>query len=134
VLETDLKAAVRGFQDRHLDGGIIVLRISILAGHLRSATRRAGSLRPRKSDRSAKLATAGFYYFREGRDFVLAATEMIKKDASVDGRFYVCPAYNELILQQKNIGVHVVPRASYRSLATPADVVAYSEHLRERLE
>ena len=131
ILEADLSAIVRGFQDRRLDGGIVVFedvhpRWSFVKCAADGRVIEAAEKRP-----ISKLATAGFYYFREGRDFVVAATEMIKKDANVNGRFYVCPAYNEMILQQKNIGVHIVSRAAYRSLATPADVAAYSAHLQK---
>lgn len=133
VLDTDLRAAVRSFQERQLDGGIIVFedihpRWSFVKCSPDGRVIEAAEKRP-----ISKLATAGFYYFREGRAFVKAATEMIQKDANVNGRFYVCPVYNEMILRQQDVGVHMVARAAYRSLATPADVAAYSTHLQERL-
>jgi len=80
----------------------------------------------------SRLATAGFYYFARGRDFVDATSEMIKKDAHVNGQFYICPCYNELILRQRRIGVRVIPRSAYRSLAAPGDVHAYEAHLAGR--
>ena len=76
----------------------------------------------------SKLATAGFYYFARGADFVAGATSMIKKDAQVNGLFYICPVYNEMILQQKKIGVHQVPKEAYRTLSTPTDVNSYNSH------
>lgn len=42
-------------------------------------------------------ATVGIYYFAKGRDFVRAAKQMIAKDIRVNGEFYVCPAFNELV-------------------------------------
>jgi len=42
-------------------------------------------------------ATAGVYYFREGKSFVRAAKQMIDKKIKTDKQYFVCPAYNELI-------------------------------------
>jgi len=80
----------------------------------------------------SKLATAGFYYFARGADFVAAAKKMIAKDAHLNGAFYICPVLNELILRQAKIGVHQIPRSNYWSLASPADVQAYASKVLAR--
>jgi hypothetical protein len=54
---------------------------------------------------------------------------MIRKDASVEGAFYVCPAYNEMILQGLDIGIHHVERERYFSLSSMHGVNTYEEHL-----
>jgi hypothetical protein len=77
----------------------------------------------------SRLATAGFYYFARGRSFVRAVQQMILKDAAVEGGFYVCPAYNELLLENARIGIHPIPRSDYFSLATPQGAQAYGEFL-----
>ena len=105
IVDSDLPAVIRDFQERGLDGGIVVFedlhpRWSFVKCDADGLVIEAAEKRP-----ISKLATAGFYYFRRGRDFVMAATEMIKKDAHVNGLFYICPAFNELILQQRRIGV-----------------------------
>ena len=45
-------------------------------------------------------ATAGVYYFRQGKSFVEAANQMIDKKITVDDQYFVCPVYNELILME----------------------------------
>jgi dTDP-glucose pyrophosphorylase len=77
----------------------------------------------------SRNATAGVYYFRRGRDFVDAAQAMIRKDASVNGLFYVCPTFNELVLRQMRVGVVRIPREDYISLATPQNVEHYEQSL-----
>ena len=129
LLETDFVAAIRDFQHRKLDGGILVFedihpRWSFVKCNAEGRVIETAEKRP-----ISKLATAGFYYFRTGQDFVLAATEMIKKDAQVNELFYICPAYNELILRQRVIGVHLILRKAYRTLASPADVHGYAAYL-----
>jgi dTDP-glucose pyrophosphorylase len=131
ILDADLCAILDDFTARQLDGGIVVFedvhpRWSFVKCDEQGRVIETAEKRP-----ISKLATAGFYYFAHGRDFVLAASEMIKKDAQVGGNFFICPSYNELILRQKHIGIHHIPRRAYHSLATPGDVQAYEEHLRE---
>ena len=122
LFEINLPKIVVGFQQQNLDGGIIVFqdihpRWSFVKCDTNGLVIETAEKRP-----ISNLATAGFYYFARGSDFVDATTEMIKKNAQVNGQFYICPAYNELILRQRRIGVHVINKSSYQSLATPSDV------------
>jgi hypothetical protein len=80
----------------------------------------------------SRNATAGIYYFREGRMFVDAAKQMLIKQASVNGGFFVCPSFNELILAQMRVGVERIERAQYISLATPQAVEEYELLLKAR--
>ncbi|MDD6056107.1 MAG: glycosyltransferase family 2 protein [Helicobacter sp.] len=63
----------------------------------------------------SKSAIAGFYYFSSGGDFVKAAQKMIEKDASLEGKFFIAPALNELILDGKSIGNFKVEKDSYHT-------------------
>ncbi len=132
VLEIDQLAVLDDFQRRQLDGGIVVFeaihpRWSFVRCDSNGYVVEAAEKRP-----ISNLATAGFYYFARGRDFVQAAMSMIKKDAHVDGRFYICPAYNEMVLRQARIGVFKIARNAYFSLANPSGVQAYEEYLRHQ--
>jgi dTDP-glucose pyrophosphorylase len=128
LLDVDLAAAVVEFRKHQLDGGILVFedlhpRWSFVKCDEQGFVIETAEKRP-----ISKLATAGFYYFARGSDFVAGGTRMIKKDAQVNGLFYICPVYNELILEQKKIGVHLILKESYRTLSTPADVNSYNGH------
>lgn len=129
VIDCDLVSIVQDFKGRELDGGIVVFgdlhpRWSFIKCDDSGLVVEAAEKRP-----ISKLATAGFYYYARGSDFVVAATEMIKKGANVDGGFYICPTYNQLILRQRKIGIYEIPRYKYHSLATPADVLTYNQNL-----
>jgi dTDP-glucose pyrophosphorylase len=130
IVDADLAAVVSEFQRRDLDGGIIVFRSAHPRwSHVRCNAEgfvvEAAEKRP-----ISDLATVGLYYFRRGRDFVRAAKESIRKDAHVNNAFFVCPCYNELVLDQKKIGIHEIPTVAYHSLATPEGLQAYGEFLR----
>ena len=70
-------------------------------------------------------ATVGVYFFQRGSDFVDAATEMILRDARFRGEFYIAPAYNELILQGRAVGIHEIEERQMRGLGTPEDLEAF---------
>ncbi len=132
VLDADIPAIIDDFQQRGLDGGIVVFRSAHPRwSHVRCDAEghvvEAAEKRP-----ISDLATTGHYFFREGRDFVRAAKEAIRKDAHVNNAFFVCPCYNELVLAQKRIGVHTIPTEHYHSLATPEGVEMYAELLQGR--
>lgn len=78
----------------------------------------------------SKHATAGFYYFKKGSDFIESAINMIAKDASVNGLFYLCPVYNEMILKQKKIGIYSIDRNDYFLLKTQSGIDAYKQYLK----
>ncbi|QDK45342.1 nucleotidyltransferase [Bdellovibrio sp. ZAP7] len=76
----------------------------------------------------SRNATAGVYYFKKGKDFVAGASAMIKKDAHVNGNYYVCPVFNELILEQRKLGTFKIDRNQYHSLATVEGARAYDTY------
>ncbi len=51
----------------------------------------------------SRNASAGFYWLRNAGEFFMALKSMLLKGSQVKGRYYVAPALNELILQQKVI-------------------------------
>ena len=128
LLGVDFAASVLDFRKRQLDGGILVFedlhpRWSFVKCDDNGFVIEAAEKRP-----ISKLATAGFYYFARGTEFVAGATSMMRKDAHVNGLFYICPVYNELILNQKKIGVQQLPKDAYRTLSTPADINSYNTY------
>ncbi len=70
-------------------------------------------------------ASAGIYYFRHGGDFVVAAENMIKKDIRSNNEFFICPVYNELILQDKKVKIFEVATEKMFGWATPEDLESF---------
>lgn len=134
VLDLDVRPLLRDFELSGLDGGIIVFR----AVHPRWSYVRVddnGLVQETAEKRPiSDLATVGYYWFRRAGDLWSAAQRMIVKDAHVDGRFYVCPSYNEMVLDGARIGTAEIPGQLHHSLATPQGVTAYEDHLRQNHE
>jgi NDP-sugar pyrophosphorylase family protein len=73
-------------------------------------------------------ATAGIYYFSRGIDFCDAAESMIEKEISVNGEFFVCPVYNEMILENKKIKTVHIDRKNMHGMGTPEDLADFEKH------
>ncbi len=131
IIEERLMPAIEDFRKRNLDGGAVTIesvhpRWSFVKCDDKGQIIEAAEKRP-----ISKNATVGVYYFKRGHDYVEAAKNMIRKDAAVNGAFYICPVFNELILMQKKLGIYPIDRDNYYSLANPAGVEAYMKHLEE---
>jgi CTP:molybdopterin cytidylyltransferase MocA len=129
VLEADLPAIIDGFERAGLDSGVATFD----SVHPRWSYVRVGAdglvLEAAEKRPISRLATAGTYWYARGADFLDGAMAMIRKDASVDGAFYICPVFNELVLAGRRIGTHHVERERYFSLASMHGVDAYEQHL-----
>jgi len=64
-------------------------------------------------------ATVGVYTFARGSDFVRGAWDMMSKDIRVNGEFYVCPVFNQLIGDSFKVQNFTVPMFG---MGTPEDL------------
>ncbi len=71
-------------------------------------------------------ATVGFYWWKQGSDFVKYAEQMIKEDIRVNNEFYVCPVFNQAIKDRKNIRTFNIEKMW--GLGTPEDLKFYLEN------
>ena len=132
VIEEKLMPAIENFRRKKLDGGAITIesvhpRWSFVKCDENGQMIEAAEKRP-----ISKNATVGVYYFKKGHDYVEAAKNMIRKDAEVNGSFYICPVFNELILVQKKLGIYSIDRNNYFSLSNPSGLETYLKHLEEK--
>ena len=114
LLDIDFGAVVKGFRASGHDAGVVVFpslhpRYSFVRLDAEGLVVEASEKNP-----ISRNATAGFYWYRRGGDFLRAIERMIRKEAHVDGRYYICPAFNELVLDGARIGVHRIPADRYR--------------------
>ena len=70
-------------------------------------------------------ATVGIYNYRQGRDFVRYAEQMIRKDIRVNGEFYTAPVYNEFIEDGRKIVYHDIGQEHMYGIGTPEDLEAF---------
>ena len=74
----------------------------------------------------SNIATVGLYYFKNGKEFVQAAQKMIEKNIQTNWEFYVCPVYNEYILEDKIIKTYDIGTRMWW-IGTPEDLDRFLE-------
>ena len=128
----DTNAIIKEFMEKYYDGGIVTFedihpKFSFVRLDENNMVIEAAEKRP-----ISKHATAGFYYFKKGSDFVESAISMISKDAAVNGKYYLAPVYNEMVLKQKKIGIHSIDRDDYFLLKEKSGIEAYRKYLEKK--
>ena len=73
----------------------------------------------------SKNAIAGFFYFKKGNEFVISAMNMIKKDANINGFYYISPTLNEMVLQNKKLIISKINNDKYHTFYTPQKIQEY---------
>ena len=131
LINVDFAKVIKEFHDRNLDAGTM----TFASYHPRySYVREDGFVTEAAEKRPiSRHATAGFYWFRKGSEFVQGVMDMIRKGADVNGLFYICPAFNELILLQKKIGIFELSKEQYHPLKSEKQIELYETAL-ERSE
>lgn len=119
------------FQRRGLDGGVAIFddvhpRWSYVRQDEQGHVIEAAEKRPISRD-----AVAGFYYYRKAIFFFESAKEMIRKNASVNGQFFICPTFNEMILKQRLIGTYRIKKEQYYNFSHSSGMKAYEAYLAE---
>lgn len=71
-------------------------------------------------------ATAGYYFWKHGSDFVKYAERMVEKDIRVNNEFYVAPVYNQAIEDDKTVRIFEADKMW--GLGTPEDLDYFLKH------
>ena len=129
VLTVDPQIILQSFVERGLDGGAAIFddihpRWSYVKLDENDLVIEAAEKRP-----LSRNAVAGLYYYRKARFFFEAAQDMIAKGAHVNGKYYVCPVFNEMILRNLRIGVYRIRKDQFYHLGHDSGVEAYEEYL-----
>jgi HAD superfamily hydrolase (TIGR01509 family) len=124
-LNYDLCAFLKDMRSRRADGGILTFPARESKWSYAATDEKGRVTRVAEKQVISPDATVGVYYFRKGRDFVKAAKRMIDKNIRVNGEFYVCPVFNELIEDGATILIHEIERAKMHGLGTPEDLALF---------
>lgn len=87
--------------ESNVDAGIVTFHATDSKWSFAQIDSRGFVTRVAEKEPISDIATVGFYYFKHGKDYVDGAEQMISKNIRVNGEFYVCPVFNELIANQK---------------------------------
>ncbi|WP_290873663.1 glycosyltransferase family 2 protein [Aquabacterium sp.] len=129
LVDSNLPEIIADFKNRKLDAGTITFpsihpRYSYIKADANGYIVEAAQKRP-----ISREATVGIFWFAKGSHFVEAAKEMIRKGASTDGIFYICPTFNEIILKQGKIGSHRIEAKQYHPLKSERQITSFENQI-----
>jgi dTDP-glucose pyrophosphorylase len=74
-------------------------------------------------------ATCGIYYWKHGSDYVKYAEQMILQNKRVNNEFYVCPVFNEAIVDGKKFRIKTIKQMW--GIGTPEDLNHFLANYKE---
>ncbi len=129
VILPNLDEIIAEFRGRKLDAAVI----SFNSTHPRFSyicTDQAGRIIETEEKKViSHLGIAGFYYFRQSREFIEAAKQVLLNDNPIQGTFFISQALNEMILAGKVLGHHQIPSQGYFPLYSPQKIAEYEDAL-----
>lgn len=122
IIDCNFSEAINHYRNQDADGGLVTFnavhpRWSYVRFDDNKNVVETAEKRP-----LSKYAIAGFYYFKNGKKFIEAAMDSIKKDSSVNGLYYIAPAINQMILKNKKITTFEVLAEKYHSFYSPKKI------------
>jgi len=134
LVDIELAEVIDEFRHRKLDAGTLTFR-SI---HPRYSYIRLNDeglvIEAAQREPISFFATAGIFWFAKTADFVEGAKNLIRKDAHVDGSYFVAPTFNELVLKHKKIGIKELDITKYFPLKNELQVEQVEKFEEGKLE
>lgn len=125
-IQWDSSKALYYFMSSELDGGLLTFNST----HPKWSFVRLGEDGLVKEVAEKKpisdIATAGIYFWKKGSDYVKYAESMIDKNIRTNGEFYVCPVFNEAIIDNKKFRILKIDKMW--GLGTPEDLKYFLEN------
>jgi bifunctional N-acetylglucosamine-1-phosphate-uridyltransferase/glucosamine-1-phosphate-acetyltransferase GlmU-like protein len=125
IVKVNYLDLLKNFRSRNLEAGTLTFR-SVHPRYSYVAINEEGFVvETAQREPISSNATAGVFWFLKTLDFVEAAKNMIRKNAHIEGYYYVAPTFNELVLRQMRIGVVPLNSGDYTPLKTERQVQSY---------
>ena len=68
-------------------------------------------------------ASVGAYYFKSASEYIRVYNEYYKDEANMEkGERYIAPMYNQLIKENKDVRITIIPYEAVKCLGTPEEL------------
>jgi len=96
-VEWDSNEFMYKMQETDADGGIVTFNATHPKWSFAKVNEQGLVTEVAEKNPISDIATVGYYYWKQGSDFVKYAEQMIDKNIRVNNEFYVCPVFNQAI-------------------------------------
>ena len=122
-VEWDSNEFMYKMQETNSDGGIVSFKATHPKWSFAKIDENGLVTEVAEKNPISDIATVGYYYWKQGSDFVKYSEQMIQNNTRVNSEFYVCPVFNEAINDNKKIRTFNVK--GMWGLGTPEDLNYY---------
>ena len=126
LVEWDSNEFMYKMQETNSDGGIVSFKATHPKWSFAKIDEKGLVTEVAEKNPISDIATVGYYYWKQGSDFVKYSEQMIQSNTRVNNEFYVCPVFNEAINDNKKIRTFNVK--GMWGLGTPEDLNYYLEN------
>lgn len=119
-VEWDSNEFMYKMQETGCDGGIVTFKSTHPKWSFAKTNKDGIVTEVAEKNPISEDATVGFYFWKNGSDFVKYAENMIQKNIRVNNEFYVCPVFNQAIQDNKQIRIFNIDKMW--GLGTPEDL------------
>lgn len=127
LINVALEPALNDFRERQLDGATLIFHSTNPRYSFVKMDEDGRVVEAAQQNPISKNATVGLFWYARAEYFVEAAKQMIIKNAKINDRFFIAPAFNEMILEQKYVGVTQINKSDYSPLKTSAQRKLFEE-------
>jgi dTDP-glucose pyrophosphorylase len=120
-INSDLNSAANYFLNSGTDGGVIVFNSVNVNMSFVKLDDDGHVVEAREKYPISNIASTGCYYYKNGNEFVKYAMTMIYKRQPLNGKYYLCPIFNEMILESKRVNTYQINTEDYFHLRSRKD-------------
>lgn len=132
VIDTDINDFIKFARSQKADGVIMTFNSHHPRWSYARVNNSGNVLEVAEKKVISDQATVGIYYYKKGSDFVKAAFSLIEKNIRFNNDFYVCPVFNEMVLDGKRVITWEIKQSKMHGLGTPEDLNRYLSLLEKK--
>jgi len=128
IMEWDSKDFFKTLKETSKDGIVVTYNVLTEKNSYVKLNENGDAILFAEKEIISEYSLNGIHFWKKGYEFVSSAESMINKDIRVNNEFYIAPTYNEMVNEDKKIGVYHIDKSKHWSVGTPYDLEKYLKH------
>jgi dTDP-glucose pyrophosphorylase len=128
IMEWDSKDFFKTLKETSKDGIVVTYNVLTEKNSYVKLNENGDAILFAEKEIISEYSLNGIHFWKKGYEFVSSAESMINKDIRVNNEFYIAPTYNEMVNEDKKIGVYHIDKSKHWSVGTPDDLEKYLKH------
>jgi dTDP-glucose pyrophosphorylase len=128
IMEWDSKDFHKTLKETNKDGIVVTYNVLTEKNSYVKLDKNGDAILFAEKQIISEYSLNGIHFWKKGSDFVTSVESMVNKNIRVNNEFYIAPTYNEMIGENKKIGVYHIDQSKHWSVGIPDDLEKYLKH------